>query len=43
MLDDSRIRYYMKTRSSKNLGPTKGAAYVTEYNSKTGQVRSWNE
>lgn len=25
------------------MGPTRGSSYVTEYNSNTGQVRSWIE
>jgi hypothetical protein len=33
----------MKERPCKIPGPKKGSAYVTEYNPKTGQVRSWGE
>jgi len=42
-LKDGRIRYYDAERISKTPGPTRGSSYVTEYNPKTGQVRSWNE
>ena len=42
-LSDGRIRYYAKERSSTNPGPTRGSAYVTEYNPSTGQIRSWIE
>ncbi len=42
-LDDGRIRYYEAERLSRNPGPTRGASHVTEYNPKTGQVRSWGE
>jgi hypothetical protein len=42
-LSDGRIRYYERERLAKTNGPTRGAAYVTEYNPKTGQVRSWME
>ena len=42
-LKDGRIRYYDPERVSKTPGPTRGSSYVTEYNSKTGQIRSWNE
>ncbi|WP_218814161.1 DnaJ domain-containing protein [Rickettsiella endosymbiont of Dermanyssus gallinae] len=42
-LPDGRIRYYENERPSSTPGPTRGAAYVTEYNPKTGQVRTWNE
>lgn len=41
--DDGRIRYYTAERPSRTSGPTRGNAHVTEYNSKTGQVRSWAE
>ena len=40
---DGRVRYYGAERSLRTPGPTRGAAYVTEHNTKTGQVRSWNE
>ena len=40
---EGRIRYYEKERPSSKPGPTRGAAYVTEYNPKNGQVRTWNE
>ena len=42
-LADGRIRYYEKERASKTPGPTRGSSHVTEYNSKTGQVRTWGE
>lgn len=42
-LPDGRVRYYEKEKLSKTPGPTRGASYVTEFNSKTGQVRSWYE
>jgi hypothetical protein len=42
-LPDGRTRYYQNERPSKTPGPTRGSAFVTEYNSKTGQVRQWNE
>lgn len=40
---DGRIRYYELEKLSRNVGSTKGASYVTEYNPHTGQVRSWYE
>ena len=40
---DGRIRYYQAERQSKMPGPTRGSSHVTEYNPKTGQVRSWGE
>ncbi|PPE05311.1 hypothetical protein HCUR_00337 [Holospora curviuscula] len=43
VLPDQRIRYHAPERASTNPGPTKGAAHVTEYNPKNGQVRSWHE
>lgn len=42
-LPDGRIRYYEQEKSSRTPGPTRGSAYVTEHNPKTGQVRSWYE
>jgi len=42
-LSDGRIRYYDVERPARNLGPTRGSSFVTEYNPKTGQVRQWNE
>ena len=42
-LPDGRIRYYEIERVSKTSGVTRGASFVTEYNPKTGRVRSWNE
>ena len=42
-LPDGRIRYYEQERLAKNPGSTRGNAHVTEYNPKTGQIRSWAE
>ncbi|KTD65105.1 J domain-containing protein [Legionella shakespearei] len=42
-LADGRIRYYDIERPSRTPGPTRGNAYVTEHNTKTGQVRTWAE
>ncbi|QOL20185.1 hypothetical protein [Candidatus Bodocaedibacter vickermanii] len=42
-LPDGRIRYYAQERLSSTPGATRGASFVTEFNPKTGQVRSWNE
>ncbi|MBI2353404.1 hypothetical protein HYV11_04155, partial [Candidatus Dependentiae bacterium] len=42
-LADGRIRYYEKERASKTPGSTRGSSHVTEYNPKTGQVRTWGE
>ncbi|RCK54288.1 hypothetical protein TH25_03030 [Thalassospira profundimaris] len=42
-LPDGRIRYYEAERAARNPGATRGASYVTEYNPKNGNVRSWNE
>ncbi len=43
ILPDGRIRYYGSEAPARTAGPTRGSAYVTEYNPKTGQVRSWQE
>ena len=43
ILPDGRIRYYGIERPAKTAGPTRGSSYVTEYNPRTGQVRSWQE
>jgi hypothetical protein len=40
---DGRIRYYEAERTAKTEGITRGSSYVTEYNPKTGQVKSWME
>ena len=40
---DGRVRYYAAEKLSKVEGVTRGASYVTEFNPKTGQVRSWME
>ena len=42
-LPDGRIRYYGNESPAQQQGATRGAAYVTEYNPKTGQVRAWHE
>jgi filamentous hemagglutinin len=42
-LPDGRIRYYGAETPARTAGPTRGASYVTEYNPRTGQVRSWME
>lgn len=42
-LPDGRVRYYRAENPSRTPGPTRGAAYVTEHNLKTGQVRTWYE
>ena len=40
---DGITRYYANERLANKLGPTRGSSYVTEHNSKTGQIRSWIE
>ena len=35
--------FMRKKRLARTEGPTRGNARVTEYNPKTGQVRSWEE
>lgn len=42
-LPDGRIRYYGGETPASKPGPTRGAAYVTEWNPNTGQVRAWME
>jgi hypothetical protein len=42
-LPDGRIRYYEAERAATNPGPSRGSSYVTEWNPKNGNVRSWNE
>ena len=42
-LPDGRTRYYGPEKPAKTQGPTRGASYVTEYDPKTGNVRSWME
>ena len=37
------MRYYTQERFSTKPGLTRGAAYVTEHNPRTGQIRSWIE
>lgn len=43
VLPDGRIRYYKAERMATSPGRTRGSAYVTECNPKTGTVRGWNE
>ncbi len=42
-LSDGRVRYYFEEVPSGKPGPTRGRSQVTEYNTKTGQVRHWSE
>jgi hypothetical protein len=42
-LPDGRIRYYEAERLASKPGPTRGNAYVTEWDPATGRVRSWAE
>ena len=42
-LPDGRMRYYHKEIPASKFGKTRGASYVTEYNPKTGSVKSWYE
>ncbi len=42
-LPDGRIRYHTAESLSNTPGPTRGSAYVTEWDPKTGDVRSWQE
>ena len=42
-LPDGRIRYYSAEIPSSKPGPTRGAAFVTEYDPKTNSVRQWME
>jgi filamentous hemagglutinin len=42
-LPDGRLRYYGAETPARTAGPTRGASYATEYNPRTGQVRSWME
>jgi len=42
-LPDRRVRYYEHERPAKTPGPTRGNARTTEYDPKTGRVRSWEE
>lgn len=43
VLTDGRSRYYKAERPARTAGPSRGSTYVTEWNPKTGSVRSWNE
>lgn len=43
VLPDGRIRYYQKERPASTTGNTRGNSLVTEYNPKTGSVRTWME
>ncbi len=40
---DGRVRYYEAETLSSKPGPTRGSSYVTEFDTKTGRVRSWQE
>jgi filamentous hemagglutinin len=42
-LPDGRIRYYEAERLASKPGPTRGNAYVTEWDPATCRVRSWME
>jgi hypothetical protein len=42
-LQDGRIRYYGRETPARQPGATRGASYVTEWNPRTGRVRSWME
>jgi RHS repeat-associated protein len=42
-LPDGRIRYYEAETLASKPGPTRGAAYTTEWDPATGRVRSWME
>lgn len=42
-LPDGRMRYYTKEVSARTEGPTRGASFVTEHNSKNGNIRQWME
>jgi len=42
-MPDGSIRYYDKFRAAQRNGPTIGSRFVTEFNSKTGDVTMWNE
>jgi hypothetical protein len=42
-LPDGRIRYYEAETASSTPGPTRGSAYVTEYDPIRGVIRSWYE
>lgn len=42
-LPDGRIRYYEAERPAGKPGPTRGNSHVTEWNPRTGQVRTWAE
>ena len=43
ILSDGRIRYYGKKIPARNVGITRSASRVSEYNPLTGQTRSWHE
>ncbi|WP_085623233.1 MULTISPECIES: RHS repeat-associated core domain-containing protein [unclassified Pseudomonas] len=40
---DGRIRYYERESPARTQGPTRGRSHATEWNPKTGEVRSWEE
>ena len=43
ILSDGRIRYYGKKMPARNIGITRSASRVSEYNPLIGQTRSWHE
>ncbi|MBP9764927.1 hypothetical protein KBD08_01165 [Candidatus Babeliales bacterium] len=42
-LSDGRIRYYSAETPALKVGPTRGSAYVAEYDYRRGVVRGWYE
>ena len=40
---DGRVRYYEPEKLARTPGPTRGAAFVTEWDPKSGTVRQWME
>ncbi len=42
-LSDGRIRYYRKESLASTPGPTRGSAYVLEYDPIQGRIRGWYE
>jgi len=42
-LPDGRIRYHEREALARTPGPTRGRSRTTEWNPKTGQVRTWEE
>jgi len=43
ILPDARIRYYNEEALARTFGPTRGRSHVTEWNTKNGDVRVWEE